>query len=238
MYENNFSEFLEDIGKNLDIEQEDIIEDEDINESEDEDIIEQEEVIVSNKVKSNFYLTTKQVSELKNKIEAFNTLFPELRISGVYFEHILYDVLKNDKPTNWDIYSHKSGMDIKYGGVNISCKSGRLKKGYISYSSYRSGKYKELNDKIKFFNERFYDVVLIIVLDGYTYKIYKKDFVYNELPYQNLKTNEPWIDKGSTIKYVGKNIAAVIKKSLSYQLWVSYPENKLEKIFEYTLQKR
>ena len=100
----------------------------------------------------------------KDLIKNFNSYHNllDVPINGIVWENILYNVLlKQSKNVIWNYKSHKTGEDIKFENIGISCKGGRLQgknKDRLKISSYRTTVYKTIEEKLDYFDENHEDV--------------------------------------------------------------------------------
>ena len=170
---------------------------------------------------------------LLDKFEEYHSLL-EVPINGIIWENLLFNCLSMQSDSvEWSYKSHKTGEDINFEGVGISCKGGRLQgknKDKLKISSYRSTRQKTLQEKIDYFEDKHEDVYFCLCYEEteteHKYKLYTFDS--DILDYRNLKW-EGWEGNGK--------FRAKIEKSMSDQLWLWLPTNLLNEQFEIEIKK-
>ena len=180
---------------------------------------------------------------LTNKIKLYHELFDTPLIAELWEEVLHKSIEELGYKTTWKPNrSHKVGEDMRICGIpnsRISCKSGQfikpksLKKLCVKWNGSRTTKipWENLNEKISLLSESHDDWIILLAKN----KPFKK--VYNLLIVNSNDTKVNLLDwKEKTEKtYEGsnKNFIASISKSMSHQLWTTYPCDLIN--YKYTI---
>jgi len=149
------------------------------------------------------------------EIKKFHSLFKKNHLKGELLEELIVNALiKSNVNCEWDCYSHNSKYDIKINDVEISIKSGKVNsKNKLKISSFRTTKYKTLNDKIKFVNENKSDIMFSCTFKDNEYSIYVFDTSILSL------NNRTWDKINKNYKTINNLVDIGIYHSMSDQVW-------------------
>ena len=91
--------------------------------------------------------------QIRSQVEAWNN-FSRFPLKGeLWEERLSLGLAHAGHPTDWEPDgNHKPGVDLTIVGqeISFSCKSGKLKNGVLSISSYRTTKQKTLQEKLDY----------------------------------------------------------------------------------------
>ena len=159
-------------------------------------------------------------------------LYQTLTIKDKYWECILaQSFIDANFICNWNPESHEAGRDISVDGLKykrISCKSGtwsylkrKKRLGQLNISSYRTTKYKTIEEKLKYIDSDHEDI--IYSLSSTFFKSKKKYILTIFTPPKFKKlTWEMHTSKKNRIDYKSTKLDGVIAKinsTQSDQLW-------------------
>ena len=173
----------------------------------------------------------------------YHQMFPLLPLKDLYWENILNNsLIEIGFKTEWEPGSHKVGADVEIiGGVKngrISCKGGSLTdkstRPSISISSFRTTKFKTLDEKLSYFDEGHEDVVFSLASvkplkkDNFTLKYILSIFFPLKFSSMNWhKNGDDWSGEDGIYK-------AWIAYKMSEQLWYKVPLDTVLDGREYT----
>lgn len=189
--------------------------------------------------KSKFDIITDSIwNDLKKLLDSHHQIYKKAHVSGLYFEELLCGALKSNQVNyQWICGSHQSGVDIDaYLGnvlVGISCKGGEyVKDGILKFSGSRTGKFKTIEEKLKFIKNG--DIICSLVCERpvegkflYTMNVIDSDLI----DYSNLLWKE--IDRGW--QGTGPDFGAEIIKSMSDQVWTEIPTKFIQKVYTHPI---
>lgn len=175
--------------------------------------------------KINKIFTKDLLNEIDRRILLHHELYESIKIKSTYWEHILVASFEKTghKNIEWEAESHSQGVDVKVDGISISCKSGKkVKKNRFTFSSYRTTKYKTLEEKLEFLNDKKEDCFLFLNSEKNHYDIYHLDRDYFNFDENNIK----WEKTNSGWKGTGKFDIKIVK-AMSDQVWIEMPLSDL-----------
>ena len=158
-----------------------------------------------------------------NKVKLHHSLYKELKIKAGMFEELLSSSLRevSGLVTLWDVGSHKTGKDVVFNNIRISCKSGVVNRsGILSLSGSRTTTHKTIEEKVNFISQNHDDFVLTLSECGDMYKMFI-------IPSKLLGFGKPseWIHNKTHWKFESSVMSCKIKKCMSDQLWMYIDTN-------------
>lgn len=172
------------------------------------------------------------LKNIKTKIKIHHQLYQTLTIKDKYWECILAQSFIDANFTcNWNPESHVVGKDIVVEGLKherISCKSGTLKYDKkknkietLNISSYRTTKYKTIEEKLNYIDADHEDIVYS--LSSTFFKSKRKYVLTVFIPPKFKKLSwDKFVSKKNNHYYISSKLDGVIAKinfSQSDQLW-------------------
>jgi hypothetical protein len=174
---------------------------------------------------------------LTEELERY-TQFSKIMLKGVYWEEVIVKSLnKFNYKIDWNSDSHKSGPDINInnGEYLFSAKSGVVEYNKLIFSSFRSTKYKTLEEKIIFFDDvgkKFTHYLIIVRNKNNTaYDVY---MINSDLILASFFTWEELFrqkDKNSSVGWKTNIVNGVdiqIRKAMSDQFWIAIDKSILK----------
>jgi hypothetical protein len=174
-------------------------------------------------------VSSELLSEISKRINIHHMLYKTLSIKDKYWEYILTDSYRTIGFTvKYDVENHVSGKDLEVKNlfndgrdIGVSCKSGKIclnkqnEIATIEISSYRTTKYKTLDEKLNYIDEEHEDVVYS--LSSTLFNSHKKYIltVFTPLKFKNFK----WETNKSGYYMKSDFFTAKILKQCSDQLW-------------------
>lgn len=161
-------------------------------------------------------------------------------ISGVVWEErIVNALLAMGLEPKWKMGSHRSGTDIEVLDFKFSVKSQKIEKGIFTLSSFRTTKFKKLEEKIYFIDNPGKNFTHYLILsqevnkDDITYLVYMvdadfikaSDFEWKCTLGKTEKTMKSFMGWETKWK---NGVQLRIVKSMSDQLWVYIEKERLE----------
>lgn len=182
---------------------------------------------------------------LKNKLVDHHKVYPhaDLKPVGDPMEFLVKQCFAKSGMSCEKTTAHTVGTDLILEGIdhslNISMKSGKMEKGSLVLSSFRTSSHNSLVDKLKYCQENLNkDDVIISVLtqevkEGIRYQILAIN--PKGLKLSNLKWAEGLNSKGKQ-NYIGEgSFDAKFVESMSGQLWLSLPMNFTREIDDFII---
>lgn len=176
-------------------------------------------------------IITSTSDEIKAQVLAWNS-FSSFPLKGELWEERLKLAFENaGYPTDWKPDgNHIPGVDFSLidQDISFSCKSGKLKNGVLTISSYRTTKYKTLNEKLDYHDSKLakpFSHYAVLVRDDDNKQ---QHCLIIEKSYISAKTLTWKQNVGSRGKSVGKltgwtgssdSVDMKIQKSMSDQFW-------------------
>ena len=189
------------------------------------------------------YVSNELFDSIEKNIIKYHEMFPLLPLKDLYWESILNkSLIELGHKTEWEPGSHKVGADVEIiGGVKsgrISCKGGSLTdkstRPSIHISSYRTTRFKTLDEKLSYFDEGHEDVVFSLASvkplksDNFTLKYILS--IFFPLKFSSMswhKNGNDWFGEDGIYK-------AKITHKMSDQLWYKVPLDTVLDGREYT----
>src|SRR3989344_6869747 len=186
------------------------------------------------------------------KLLEFSSQSSIVPVKDIRWEEIVFHVLKNmgqkykGGDPKWDMGSHAKGADIWTDEFAISAKAGNIKTDFISISSYRLTRFKNLQEMKVFIDgtgKNFNFYLCCVSTDNSdgsrTYKIFcVPSTVFNA---KKLKWSRKRSRHGGVVSgWQGSNKQGVevqIIKNMSNQLWIKVPLKLCSKIGEVKIQR-
>lgn len=176
----------------------------------------------------NFKKISKSIEELILEYHKIS----EIELAGLYWEEIFNkSLLKENFKTDWELGSHASGKDIGIlnSPYSFSLKSGKIsKKGILTFSGSRTGKYPLLEEKLNFFDGecKNFSHYLFLAKTDLKYKVILikgDDISSKKLNWYKHKNGKDWIGEENG------GISMAIRHSLSHQFWIKIDLEKFKK---------
>lgn len=186
------------------------------------------------------YIINQLIPIIQKRIKEFHKMF-SLPLIAEYWEETLSNSFKEIGLENdWTPgRSHKIGEDMKLIDIEnsrISCKSGvisdnrELKKECVKWSGSRTTSFETLSDKLEHLSLSHDDWYFLLAKASKFNKKYKllvfPSYICkpNKLIWNDTKSGKQWHGKGEFL--------AEISKSMSAQLWTTFPLDKIPYIYE------
>lgn len=181
-------------------------------------------------------LLPKLVPVLTDKIKNYHKMF-SLPLIGEFWEETLHkSFLEIGKSTTWKPNrSHAVGEDMRINDIEksrISCKSGQFIKSKslgnklcVKWNGSRSTKFPTLDAKIIHFSESHDDWYFLLAKKRNFDKKYKLIVFPSDL----VRVDQlSWTESKSGKQYTGiGDFSAIIGKSMSAQLWTTFPLDRI-----------
>lgn len=108
------------------------------------------------------------------EVKKFHTLFKHNTLKGELLEELICNALNASNVNHeWACYGHQSNYDILIGDLEVSVKTGKVnKKNKLTVSSFRTTKYKTIEEKTKFMDENKSDIMFSCTHKNGLYTIY------------------------------------------------------------------
>ena len=169
--------------------------------------------------------------QIRSQVEAWNN-FSRFPLKGeLWEERLSLGLAHAGHPTDWEPDgNHKPGVDLTIVGqeISFSCKSGKLKNGVLSISSYRTTKQKTLQEKLDYHDSKeakpfSHYAVLVRTADDKKQicLIIEKDYINAKNLSWEMKLSTRGKNKGTPTGWSGssKSIDMKIQKAMSDQFW-------------------
>lgn len=179
-----------------------------------------------------FRIFLKKVIEFKSRISF-------IYINADSWEESIYFALKKmGENPDWQLGSHAKGADVKTTKFAISAKSGSVRNGDLTISSYRLTRYKTIAEMTDFINKEInYDFYLCCARrettnGGREYGIFKINssvFRPKIQDWQEAKNKNG--ERSGWVCKLMNGVGGRIVFNMSNQLWLDIPLNLCEKLF-------
>jgi len=189
-------------------------------------------------------ITESQLIKFGELIRKHTELYPNLPVKAENFESLISSVIGCE----WKPNNHNQNADIitEIDGLRRpSLKSGIIKNNTLTISSHRTTKYKTLQGKLNFLDNRTYDSYLCLSRPHESDIIHSYHLIYfekNLINFNSLNWHETINKHNNHSGWEGhnddKSIVVKIIKSMSDQVWITLNLNLVNTLMSYEFKSK